>query len=54
MVVYIYIYIYISEVGGSEHFSVPQAGNRCFVFVFALRACVRACVRSCVHDSDWG
>ena len=33
---------FISEVGGGESFVTPPTGKSCFVFVFALRACVRA------------
>ena len=41
MYIYIYIYICISEVGGARALAAPT-GKSCFVFVFALRACVRA------------
>ena len=32
------------KLGGGESFVTPPTGKSCFVFVFALRACVRACV----------
>ena len=34
-----------SEVGGGESFVTPPTGKSCFVFVFALRACVRDATR---------
>ena len=33
------------EVGGGESFVTPPTGKSCFVFVFALRACVRDATR---------
>ena len=35
---------------GGESFVTPPTGKSCFVFVFALRACVRACVRDATRD----
>ena len=43
--------VVISEVGGGESFVTPPTGKSCFVFVFALRACVRA--RDATRDQMW-